>query len=188
VVRLALVVLVSLLVRVGTPAHVDVQGLSSAGGFPVGEAVVWLDAPGPRRPSAPTVIDQRNLAFAPRVAAVQAGTTVRFPNRDRVIHNVFSTHESTKFDLGFYPVGAVKDWKFDRAGLSRIFCSIHPQMTAYVMVLDTPYFAQSDTRGQFVIRDVPPGTYRVSAWRPGGAILHQTLSVGPDTRFHVQWP
>ncbi len=109
---------------------------------------------GSTRPAAPrrgtpreVVLDQRNLSFTPHVLAVQVGTTVKFPNDDRVFHNVFSFHDGHKFDLGLYPVGAVKQVPFDRPGLSRIFCNIHPKMAAYVMVVDTPYFAVSDQAG-----------------------------------------
>ncbi len=170
------------------PELVDLQGTSIAAGKPLPEAVVWLDAPGAKRAAPKAILDQRNLSFTPRVMAVQVGTPVTFPNSDRVFHNVFSTHESNKFDLGLYPVGAVKTVPFDRAGLSRIFCSIHPQMAAYVMVVDTPYFAVSDAQGRFVIDDVPPGTYRYHAWRPGGAIRSDTIVVSPSARMLVEWP
>jgi plastocyanin len=181
------VLVIAWLAMSGPPARIDVQGVSSLAGRPVGETVVWLDLPGPRRETRP-VLDQRNLSFSPRVMAVQVGTTVKFPNSDRVFHNVFSTHDSNKFNLGFYPVGAVKEWRFDRAGLSRVFCSIHPQMAAYIMVVDTPYFAVADARGQFVIRNVPPGTYRSLAWRPGSDLIEQSVIVGADTRMVVEWP
>lgn len=172
----------------GAPPLIDLHGLSSVAGKAVPEAVVWLDAPGAARSRPdPAVLDQRNLSFAPRVLAVQVGTQVKFPNNDRVFHNVFSTHESNKFDLGLYPVGTVKHLPFDRPGLSRVFCSIHPQMAAYVMVLETPYFAVSDARGRFVIRDVPAGAYRYHAWRPGSDILTNSVVVGADTELHVRW-
>jgi plastocyanin len=170
------------------PVLIDLQGSSIAGGKPMAEAVIWLDAPGARRPGAKAMLDQRNLSFNPRVMAVQVGTPVTFPNSDRVFHNVFSTHESNKFDLGLYPVGAVKTVPFDRPGLSRIFCSIHPQMAAYVMVVDTPYFAVSDAQGRFVIEDVPPGTYTYHAWRPGGGIRSDSIVVNASARMLVEWP
>jgi plastocyanin len=188
-IRLVSVALSTVLALAGAPASIDLSGVSvGAGDKPVAEAIVWLEASGARRTRQKIVLDQRNLSFAPRVLAVQAGTPVTFPNSDRVFHNVFSTHESNKFNLGVYPVGAVKTVPFDRPGLSRIFCSIHPQMAAYVMVLESPYFAVSDAQGAFVIRDIPPGTYRYRAWRAGGATLSDTIAVDAGTRFRVEWP
>lgn len=168
----------------------DLHGTTFAGGQPVADAVVWIDAPAAPRRRTPreVVLDQRNLSFTPHVLAVQVGTTVKFPNGDRVFHNVFSFHDGHKFDLGLYPVGTVKYVPFDRPGLSRIFCNIHPKMAAYVMVVDTPYFAVSDEAGALTIPGVPAGTYRYHAWRPGGALLHDTVVVASGTSFQVRWP
>lgn len=189
VMRTLLLALASAVAVSGTPALIDLPGVSSVAGKAAPETVVWLEAPGAKRAKPEkAVLDQRNLSFSPRVMAVQVGTRVEFPNSDRVFHNVFSTHDSSKFDLGLYPVGAVKHVPFDRPGLSRVFCNIHPQMAAYVMVLETPYFAVSGDHGEFVIRDVPAGTYRYHAWRPGAAIIKSTVTVAADTRLHVQWP
>ena len=103
---------------------------------------------------------------------------MEFPNDDRVFHNVFSFHDGKRFDLGLYPVGAVKHVPFDQPGLSRIFCNIHPQMAAYVMVVDTPYFAVSDRDGPFRDSGVPAGSYTYHAWRPGGQILNGSVDRG----------
>ena len=170
--------------------RVDVSGVSTMGDRRLADAIVWLDAPAQqRRPRPePAVLDQINRSFSPRVLAVQVGTRVEFPNHDRVFHNVFSHHDGKVFDLGLYPVGAVKEIPFDKPGLSRVFCNIHPQMSAYVMVLDTPYFAVSDQNGDFVIRDVPPGSYQSHAWRPGGSILNDTFVVNGDRRMSIRWP
>lgn len=171
------------------PVSGDLSGLVSLGGKAVADAVVWLDVPGGTRsaPASQAVLDQRDLQFSPHVLAVQVGTRVKFPNHDRIFHNVFSFHDGKKFDLGLYPVGAVKEVPFDRPGLSRIFCNIHPQMAAYVIVVDTPYFAVSDAEGRFTIRDVPAGTYPYHAWRPGGAILNASVDVRAGARLEVHW-
>ncbi len=172
------------------PVPVDLSGRVEAGGSPVAEAIVWIDAPGARRigKTPDAVLNQRDVQFAPRVLAVQVGTRVRFPNSDRVFHNVFSYHDGTRFDLGLYPVGAVKEVPFDRPGLSRIFCNIHPQMAVYLMVLDTPFFAVSDRDGRFTIPGVPPGVHRYHAWRAGGSILTDEINTGVDAPFVVRWP
>ncbi len=177
------------LVGVFGPLSDDLAGVAVAAGKPVVDAVVWLDAPDAPKLAhpPPAVLEQRSLQFSPHVLAVQVGTKVKFPNDDRVFHNVFSYHEGKPFDLGLYPVGAVKDVPFNQPGLSRIFCNIHPQMAAYVMVLDTPYFAVSTAGGRFTVRGVPAGSYTYHAWRPGGSILNGTVDVREGAALEVRW-
>jgi len=168
----------------------DLHGTARVGGRPVQNAVIWLDAPS--LPAAPrvgprVVLDQRNLAFSPHVLAVRVGTTVDFPNNDRVFHNVFSFREGKVFNLGLYPVGTSRPVLFDRPGLSRIFCNIHPNMAAYVMAVDTPYFAVSDQAGAFAIRGAAPRDYRYHAWRPGGMEISGDWTPSAD-RLAVDWP
>jgi plastocyanin len=168
----------------------DLAGTTSAAGKTISDAVVWLEAPDAPRAAVrpPAVLEQRQLQFFPHVLVVQVGTKVKFPNDDRVFHNVFSYHEGKPFDLGLYPVGTVRDVPFAQPGLSRIFCNIHPQMAAYVMVVDTPYFAVSDEAGRFTIHGVPAGNYPYHAWRPGGSILNATIDVRAGTSLEVHWP
>jgi plastocyanin len=173
----------------GPPAAVDVRGTATLRDKPLADAVVWLDAPGMRVDTAKpkVVLDQRNLSFYPRVLVVQAGTTIDFPNHDRVFHDVFSYRDGTRFELGLYPVGAVKHVPFERAGLSRVFCNIHPGMAAYILVVDTPYFALADGDGRFTLAGVPPGTYTYHAWRSGGVVLNGSTVVGAGAQLDVQW-
>ena len=176
---------------VGRPAPgVDLAGSTAVRDKPIADAVVWLDAPGaPARPVRQNVVlDQRNLRFVPRVLVIQVGTTVEFPNNDRVFHDVFSFRDGRKFELGLYPVGTVKSVPFDRPGLSRVFCNIHPAMAAYIRVVDTPHFALSDRDGRFTIAEVPAGTYTYHAWRPGGEILTGSTAVRPGASLDVRWP
>jgi plastocyanin len=174
----------------GEAGPADRRGTVRVGLRPYAGAVVWLDpqtaaaAPAPAR----AVLSQRNLTFEPHVLAVRVGTTVDLPNNDRVFHNVFSFHDGKRFDLGLYPVGTSKQLTFDRAGVSRIFCNIHPGMAAYVLAVDTPFFAVSDSDGRFSIPAVPPGAYTYHAWRAGGATLTGSLAADPDTSFDLQWP
>jgi len=152
----------------------------------VANAVVWLDAaPAPAPIARRMVLDQRNLQFSPRVLAVQVGTTVDFPNNDRVFHNVFSFRDGKVFDLGMYPVGAVRHITFDKPGLSRIFCNIHPGMAAYVMAVDSPYFAVSNDDGAFSIAAIAPGPYKYRAWRAGAADMSGTWT---DGILSISWP
>ena len=135
----------------------------------------------------PVVLDQTNLSFAPPVLAIRAGTVVDFPNHDRVFHNVFSYRDGKKFDLGMYPAGTSKKIVFDKPGLSRLFCNIHPHMAAYVMAVDTPYFAMSDDHGAFAIANVPAGTYTYHAWRPGGQTLTGSVTVDSSNPLEIRW-
>jgi plastocyanin len=168
----------------------DLRGIARAGERPQSNAVVWLEAPNaPARTSSQRIVlDQRNLSFYPHVLAVRVGTVVDFPNDDRVFHNVFSFRDGKRFDLGMYPVGAVRHITFDKPGMSRIFCNIHPNMAAYVVAVDSPYFAVSDDGGAFTIASVVPGTYTYHAWRPGSATITGASVAAPEKALEVRWP
>ncbi len=133
-----------------TPAIVYLTGgaKSSAGG----------DSPQPR-------VEQVNQEFVPRILPVLVGTTVEFPNSDPIFHNVFSYSKAKKFDLGRYPKGKSKSVLFDQVGLVKVFCEIHSQMRAYVLVLDEPLFTTTDGAGRYRIENVPPGEYTLHVWQ-----------------------
>jgi plastocyanin len=107
---------------------------------------------------------QRNKSFEPHVVVVHVGSSVEFPNRDPFFHNVFSLFEGKRFDLGLYEAGTTRDVHFDRPGISYIFCNIHPEMSAVVIAVETPYYAISDRRGEVQISGVPPGRYLLRVW------------------------
>lgn len=109
-------------------------------------------------------LDQRNKSFEPHVLVVPVGSVVAFPNHDPFFHNVFSLFEGKRFDLGLYEAGSTRDVHFDRPGISYIFCNIHPEMSAVVVALDTPYYGISDSRGQVTIANVPSGKYTLRIW------------------------
>jgi plastocyanin len=167
----------------------ELHGTAHTGTRPVMDAVVWLDAPNasaladPRTP----VLDQRNLEFLPRVLVVRVGTKVKFPNNDRVFHNVFSFKDGKKFDLGVYPINSVKYVTFDHAGISRLFCNIHPGMAAYVVAVDSPYFAASGASGTFTLA-APAGRYTYHAWRAGAPQLSGSVVLDGTTPLDVAWP
>lgn len=130
--------------------------------------VVYVDQPVTNAPAAPAktvqVVTQRDAIFRPHVLPVMAGTTVEWPNKDDIFHNVFSMSESNPFDLGLYKDPEVKKVKFERAGRVDVFCSIHSQMNCIVLVLPNPFFSAADKSGRFKIENVPPGTYKLKAW------------------------
>jgi plastocyanin len=107
---------------------------------------------------------QKNKNFEPHLLVVPVGTVVEFPNHDPFFHNVFSLFEGKRFDLGLYEAGSSRNVRFDRVGVSYIFCNIHPQMSAVIISLDTPYYAISDRSGGVAISDVPPGRYMLHVW------------------------
>jgi len=113
-------------------------------------------------------INQINEQFVPRVVAITTGTTVDFPNNDRIYHNVFSLSKARTFDLGRYAAGHSRAVRFDRPGIVRVFCEIHSHMSAWVLVFNHPFFAVTDDDGRYAIPNVPPGTYSLAAW-------HETL-------------
>ena len=113
------------------------------------------------------VLDQRNETFVPHILAITTGTTVDFPNSDRIYHNVFSLSKTKRFDLGRYPVGHSKQVRFDQPGIVRVFCDIHSHMNAFILVFSHPFFAVTDVEGRYHIDNVPPGNYSVIAWNEG---------------------
>ena len=108
-------------------------------------------------------IDQRNETFVPHLLAITVGTTVDFPNNDVTYHNVFSLSKVKPFDLGRYAAGRSKAVTFDRPGIVRVFCDIHSHMSAFILVFGHRFFAITADDGRYVIEDVPPGTYTVTA-------------------------
>lgn len=125
----------------------------------------WADSPPrARSSSSPLQLVQKNKQFVPHVMAVEVGSVVDFPNHDPFFHNVFSLFNGKRFDLGLYEAGSTRSVHFDRAGICYIFCNIHPQMSAIVVVVNTPYFAVSNKLGEVVIPDVPPGRYMLNLW------------------------
>lgn len=112
------------------------------------------------------VIDQRDKKFIPHVLPVRVGRRVNFPNNDDTWHNVFSTSEAKKFDLGLYPPGNDRNVTFDKPGVVRILCNVHPHMEAYVVVKEHPFFAVSDSRGNYRLPAIPVGRYRLEIWHP----------------------
>jgi len=126
---------------------------------------------------------QKDKMFVPSVLAVGVGTTVDFPNLDPFFHNVFSYSKPKQFDLGRYPKGESEQVTFDKPGIIKVFCEIHYSMRAYVHVLETPYFAASDEKGNFIIKNVQNGEYQLNVWQENLSNLTQTIMVNNDSLF-----
>jgi len=114
--------------------------------------------PAPAAPTAHAVMSQKNKTFMPHVLPVLAGSTIDFPNFDPIFHNAFSSYSGQVFDVGLYPPGKSRSVRFARPGVIRVFCNIHPSMSAVILVLSTPYFTKTSRDGSYSL-DVPPGTY-----------------------------
>ncbi|MFY9562406.1 MAG: hypothetical protein WAQ52_19405 [Terriglobales bacterium] len=156
--------------------RVEVVGGTKSGHTPFPGTVVWLTpaagaasdtTPGAADGPAALRLTQRNKSFEPHMLVVPAGSAVEFPNRDPFFHNVFSLFEGKRFDLGLYEAGSSRMVHFDRAGVSYIFCNIHPEMSAVVITLATPFYSVANGEGQLNIVNVPYGRYMLHVWSEG---------------------
>jgi plastocyanin len=144
--------------------------------------VIYLEtedgAPLPSAPSPTKTMAQLNERFVPHVLPVTQGSAVSFPNQDDVFHNVFSL-SSAMFDLGRYRKGETRTVHFDKPGAVQVFCHIHSDMNAVILVLPNAYFARPDGEGRFSIDDVPPGTYRVVGWHERVKPIVKRITITP---------
>jgi plastocyanin len=143
----------------------------------VGQAVVWLDGVGPARPPIQAEVSTADKSFTPHVLVVPVGSTVSFPNHDPFNHNVFSLSEEQPFDLGLYGRGEKRSVRFTRPGIIRVYCNVHAQMSALVVVRDGPYFTQPEGDGSFTLEKVPRGHYLLHAWHERATEITQPLEV-----------
>jgi hypothetical protein len=159
--------------------------------------VVWLsplqavDLKPPVTPHPPYRLLQKDKQFHPHLLVVPTGTSVEFPNADPFFHNVFSLFNGKRFDLGLYESGTSRSVKFDREGVSYIFCNIHPEMGAVVLALSTPYYSISNADGTVTIRGVPPGTYRLNVWSENAQLLppsenQRIVQINPESAGTVR--
>jgi len=136
-------------------------------------------------PTTKPVMDQTKMTFVPRVMVVQAGTTVEFLNSDPVGHNVYwpsiSGNKKLSHNLGTWPKGEKKSFQFNDVGVASLLCNVHPEMSGYIVVSPTPYFAVTDKSGNYEIKDVPPGKYTLKSWSEDGKVTTQAVEVGAGT-------
>ncbi len=154
-----------------------------------GESVVYVDTIQGKTFPAPTqqpVIDQKGLMFQPHIVVVQQGTTVEFLNSDKVAHNVFwcsvGGNKKLTHNLGTWPQGEKRAFKFENPGAVALLCNVHPEMSGYVVVSPTPYFATTDKSGEYKIENVPDGSYTVSAWHEGAKNQSKPVNVAGDSK------
>ena len=154
-----------------------------------GESVVYVDTIAGKSfpaPSKSPLMDQKGLLFQPHILPVQQGTTVEFLNSDKVAHNVFWTNvggnKKLGHNLGTWPQGEKRSFKFDNAGAVPLLCNVHPEMAGYIVVVPTPYYATSDKSGEYKIENVPDGSYTVTAWHEGAKNQSKPVNVSGDSK------
>jgi plastocyanin len=134
-------------------------------------------------------MEQKSRRFIPDVLAVPAGSTVSFPNSDRIFHNVFSLSKLKTFDLGNYPQGHTRAVTFPEPGVVFVYCRLHPNMTAAILVAPNPWCTKSDAAGHFVISGAPAGPHTVVAWHKAAGLFRKTIQVderhGATVRFFI---
>lgn len=154
-----------------------------------GESVVYVDVIQGKTFPAPSehpLMDQKGLMFTPHIMTVQVGTTVDFLNSDSVAHNVFWTsvggNKKLTHNLGTWPKGEKRSFKFDNPGAVPLLCNVHPEMAGYIVVSPTPYFATTDKSGAYKIENVPDGSYTVTAWHEGAKGQSKPVTVAGDSK------
>jgi plastocyanin len=162
---------------------VSVQGIKSAENI-----AVYVDAIPDKKfdpPKDHIVVDQRKMAFIPHVVVVEQGTTVEFLNSDSVGHNVYwpsiSGNKKLTHNLGTWPKGEKKPFQFNDLGVAALLCNVHPEMSGYVVVVPTPYFAVTDKDGNFEIKSIPAGKYTLKTWSEDGKPATQAVDASAAT-------
>ncbi len=180
-----ILMLAAVLLPISAPADVltGVVTTRVRAGTPAAAVVVYAEpvaGAAPAREAKPVSLSQKNKAFSPRVLGVPVGTSVAFPNDDDIFHNVFSLSPGHAFDLGLYRAGASKSRTFASPGLVRVFCNIHPQMTALIVSVATPWVVAAGADGAWRL-DLPPGRYRVTAVSERAAPVTAEVTVAGAT-------
>ncbi len=154
-----------------------------------GRTVIYIEAELPihgiHRPQIPGQIAQRNRRFERELLVVPVGSEVSFPNTDSIFHNVFSLSKAKSFDLGYYPQGQTRLIRFDKPGPVQIFCHLHPNMNAAILVVPNIYFAQPSANGEFQIPAVPAGHYMLRLWHKSAGFLQEEIDVPADSSVQV---
>lgn len=186
--RAAVAVSITLVLAEGSWAN-EIKGKVSVQGIKSAESIaVYVDAIADKKFDAPkdhVVVDQRKMAFIPHVVAVQQGTTVEFLNSDPVGHNVYwpsiSGNKKLSHNLGTWPKGEKKPFQFNDLGTASLLCNVHPEMSGYVVVVPTPYFAVTDKDGNFEIKNIPAGKYMLKTWSEDGKPTTQAVDLSGAT-------
>ena len=182
----AAVVAVALPGRAGTVAgRVELLEKGGRRASDVSDVIVYVDGPKTKHPPAKATVVMRGKEFRPRVVVVATGGTVEFPNEDGVFHNAFSVSGENRFDLDLYKRPKSASWTFPAPGLVRVYCNIHPQMSAVVLVRDNPFFTRAAADGSFSLTGVPAGRHAVKAWHERAGEASAEVTVAGDGRVEA---
>jgi plastocyanin len=158
---------------------ITAQGMRSPEGI-----VVYIDTIAGKTfppPKEHAVMDQKSLMFVPHVMVILKGTTVDFLNSDTVLHNIYwpsiDGNRKLAHNMGTWPQGQSKSFTFEQTGNVPLLCNVHPEMSGYIFVAPTPYFAIANAKGEFTIKDVPPGKYTLKTWSEQGKPVQQSVDV-----------
>jgi plastocyanin len=165
------------------------EGRSSLSGREMTQVVVAFRPDGATEVEAtaePLEMATINKEFFPQQLVVPVGSEVRFPNYDRILHNVFSVSGENHFDLGVYAKNDGKQQRFEAPGLVRVYCNVHRSMFAHILVLDTPYSANPDERGAFVLSGLPAGSGTLTVWHPQSEVQESRLSLPSSSPLVVE--
>ncbi|SRR5579884_1003103 len=169
----------------------DISGKISAA---QGASVVYLDKAAGKASPAPTQhfsLDQRSLSFQPHVLVIPVGGTVDFTNSDSVAHNVFwpaiSGNRKLSHNLGTWPQGEKRSYTFDSPGVVPLLCNVHSEMSGYIIVSPTPYYALADAAGNFTIPNVPDGSYTVTVWHEGAKPVSKPITVNGSAKLDMSF-
>jgi len=143
----------------------------------VSDVVVWVEGPRVRPSPVRATMTMRNKTFEPRLLVVPVGGTVAFPNEDPILHNAFSLSPENRFDLDLYKKPTSRSYTFERPGIVRVYCNIHPQMSALVVVVANPFWGRADANGRYSIADVPAGSWVVKAWHERAGEIERQVTV-----------
>jgi plastocyanin len=141
---------------------------------------VYLEGVNAPKPEAVTAkINQKGQRFEPEMVVVPVGSTVSFPNSDPIFHNVFSLSKAKQFDLGFYPAGETRVVKFDHPGVVQVYCHLHPDMSAAILVAPNAWYKRPDDHGNFDFSNIPSGSYEVVVWHKSAGFFRRSIRVQP---------
>jgi plastocyanin len=169
----------------GTSQANDIKGKVSVQGIKSAENIaVYVDVIPDKKfdpPKEHVIVDQKKMTFVPHVIAVQQGTSVDFLNSDPVGHNVYwpsiSGNKKLSHNLGTWPQGQKRPFQFNDLGTAPLLCNVHPEMSGYIVVVPTPYFAVTDKEGNFEIKNIPAGKYTLKTWSEDGKPMMQAVDV-----------
>jgi plastocyanin len=151
----------------------------------IGRVAVWLEGNGLSATPVTAKMDQRGRRFDPDMLIVPVGSKVTFPNLDPIFHNIFSLSKNQPFDLGFYAEGKSREVQFTRTGIVQIYCHVHPEMYAVVVVTPNAWAARPDRDGAFSWKNVPPGKYRLEIWQRSTGLIHKAVTLHDGESAHL---